>query len=118
MRPAQAMRNNSTQLLVDRRARAALDQLGGAGRAGANVAALRPGAGVADAISSQAAFGLTGTGPDASGVSHVLSYAAEPAEQGADCREGARRPRRRATGACGEFLGGGANIAADNGRAR
>ena len=81
---------------------AALDA---AGRGGPRRRQCRRAAGRARAspppLRARRAFGLTGTGPDACGVSHVLSYAAGPAEEGADCREGARRPRRRATGACG-----------------
>ncbi len=91
------------------------DALGGAGRAGATVAALQQGAGVADAISNQAAFGLMGSGPDTSGVSHVLSYAAEP-KKGPIVVKGPAPAPARDWRMWGAFLGGGANIGADGGR--
>jgi uncharacterized protein with beta-barrel porin domain len=92
----------------------ALDVLGGAGRAGANVAAIQQGAGVSDSISSQAAFGLLGTGPDTSGISHILSYADAP--KGPIVVKGPAPAPARDWRVWGEFLGGGANIGADGGR--
>ncbi|MCW2285126.1 uncharacterized protein with beta-barrel porin domain [Rhodoblastus acidophilus] len=89
------------------------DALGGAGRAGATVAALQQGAGVADAIANQATFGLMGAGPDTTGVSHVLSYAGEPKKGPISLKDPAPTRDWRMWGA---FLGGGANIGAEGGR--
>jgi len=96
-------------------AAATLDRVGGAERAGANFAALQTGATIADAISNQAAFGLQGSGPDTSGISHVLSYAGAP-KKGPIVVKGPAPAPSRDWRVWGEFLGGGVNVGGDGGR--
>ncbi len=94
----------------------AFDALGGAGRVEANTAALQTGFEVAGAIAGQADFGLSGSGPDATGVTHFLAYAGEPTTKSPIVVKGPLPERDRDWRVWGEFLGAGATISGDAAR--
>jgi uncharacterized protein with beta-barrel porin domain len=94
-----------TNLINSAASASTFDQLGGAGLAEANEAALEAGAGFAGTIGEQALIGLNGAA-DVNGISHF----ATPSVDGLPSVKGALPAPQRDWRVWGVFLGGGSNI--------